>query len=131
SLYEIKDKTGYGCPFCEDTLKFNPELLQMIEKLSKGFAHIISHPTKAEIQSKDTHFYIPKNKLFESVETIFKAKGINVEGLSELVFRNPTEDLSLIHLGMNSFDTHKWIIIIESSDHPEPLLLDDPFWSSL
>jgi|SRR5699024_5910844 len=124
-------ETGYTCPFCQDKLEFNNIMFRMCQKLMNGFAHIESHPNEARVIPEGASFGVPHNQLFHSVESVFELSNILVEEMEKHVFRDSAEDLALIHHGMNSFDTNKWLIIIEASNQPEPLLTDDPFWSTL
>lgn len=121
-------ESGYTCLFCGDNLAISVSMLEMCKQLTNGPAHIVSHPDNTEILSTDTHVHIPHNQVFQSLKPLWAEYGVQVEGLDELVFRNPQEDLALIHQAMNDFDTNKWLLMIESSGNPEPYPRDDAFW---
>jgi len=121
---------NYTCPYCFDTLEMPKIILNMCQQLMNGYAHIVSHPHETRVITEDATFGIPHDQRFESVKSILRLKGAYVEGIENHAFRNPSQDLALIFYGMNLFDTNKWIIIIEAKYQPEPLLLDDPFWST-
>lgn len=122
---------GFTCSFCKEKLHFTKNMVQMMNRLLGGPAHIVSHPDSTEILSTDTHVYIPHDRLFESLQEFWAKQGSQVEGLDPLVFQNPKEDLALIHDAMNDFDTNKWFIMIESAGNPEPFLWDDQLWFNL
>ncbi|MFD1363079.1 hypothetical protein [Lentibacillus salinarum] len=123
--------SGYTCLFCGDKLEMTDIMLDMCTQLMDGPAHIVSHPDATEVLSTDTHVHIPHNQEFQSLEPLWAEYGIHVEGLDELVFRNPQKDLTLIHQAMSDFDTSKWLLMIESSGNPEPYPKDDAFWFSI
>ncbi|MFD1362697.1 hypothetical protein [Lentibacillus salinarum] len=124
-------ESGYTCLFCGDKLEITDTMLEMCQQLMDGPAHIVSRPDTTEILSTDTHVHIPHNQVYQSLETIWAEYGVQVEGLDELVFHNPQEDLALIHRAMNDFDTGKWLLMIESAGNPEPYPQDDAFWFSI
>jgi hypothetical protein len=122
---------GFTCPFCQDVLVMTPKVMKMIQSLFDGYAHIISRPDTTEILSVDTDCFIPHDRLYSSLDAFLSENGSHTKGLDPLVFKNPKEDLALIHEGMNDFDTRKWELIIESAGNPEPFAWDHSLWFSL
>ncbi|GGE36063.1 hypothetical protein GCM10011391_13580 [Pullulanibacillus camelliae] len=127
----FKLEQDYTCPFCQDILEITPKIIKMCRTLIDGYSHIVAHPKATEITSPDTNCFIPHDRLYPSLEAFFKEHGSFVKGIDGKLFKNPKEDLKLIHDAMNDFDTEKWLLVIECAGNPEAYLSDSTLWFNL
>lgn len=95
-LYELFFE-NYTCPFCEETLKITPKMMEFANDFIDRDFHIIFHEEGAEIINDKNKFFLKKSM-----------DNINLEDIN-------TEELNLILNVVGDIDLSKWTFYIEST----------------